>query len=56
MSYIIARCKICQQEIHVHKKPGKTWYTNLCEHVTGKKDIYYRKQPGGNTYEIANKV
>lgn len=41
MSYKIARCRICNQEIHVHRKPGLTWYANKCEHVTGKKDIQY---------------
>lgn len=47
MSYTIARCKECGQVIHVHKKPGKTVYKNLCSHVKGKNDIDYPYLIGG---------
>jgi len=33
MPYQIRRCKICNQEIHVHKKASHYELSNACEHI-----------------------
>lgn len=48
MSYKIKRCKICNKEIHIHKKQRPSGYRksvlkNKCEHIQKLKDLNNQK-------------
>lgn len=46
MNYKIRRCKICNQEIHIHNKKDKRGLTlkNTCEHIPNGKDKLFSEK------------